>query len=355
MIIMAFVEVNNIKIKGLTVCVPGNVVENSSYNVVPESERPAFIEAIGIERRHVAAPDVCTSDLCYKAAEDLINNLGWNKEEIELIVFVSQTPDYRMPATSCVLQHRLGVPRTCMTIDISQGCSGFIYGLSVVGPLVSNGSIKKALLLVGNTQNKNINFHDKSTWPLFSDAGSATAIEYSPNNSDSFKLSFMTDGAGEKTILIPDGGYRNPVSVESFVEHEYEGGIKRTNLNIFMQGDDVFAFVIKNIPLATKTMYEHFNIDPNKIDYFLIHHASKFIINKLKKKLNIPDEKAPVILKDYGNSSNVSIPILMAKSIREEVLNRTLQLYVSGFGVGLSLGVGMISLRPMEVCDLIEY
>ena len=352
---MAFVEINNLKVKGLTVCVPSNVVENSSYTVVPENERPAFIEAIGIERRHVAASDVCTSDLCYKAAEDLICNLGWNKDEIELIVFVSQTPDYRMPATSCVLQQRLGLPRTCMTIDVSQGCSGYVYGLSVVGSLVSNGSIKKALLLVGNTQNKNINFNDKSTWPLFSDAGSATAIEYCPTGGDNFKLSFMTDGGGEKTIIVPDGGYRNMVSAESFVEHEYEGGIKRNNLNIFMQGDDVFAFVIGNIPKATKTMYEHFNIDPDKIDYFLIHHASKFIINKLKKKLSIPEEKAPVILKDYGNSSNVSIPILMTKTIKEELLNRPLQLYVSGFGVGLSLGVGVLSLHPMEVCNLIEY
>ena len=161
---MAFLEVNSIKIKGLTVCVPSNVVENSSYTVVPESERPAFIQAIGIERRRVAPKEVCASDLCYKAAENLIGELGWNKEEIELIVFVSQTPDYRMPATSCVLQHRLGIPRTCMTIDVSQGCSGYVYGLGVAGTLVSSGTIKKALLLVGNTQNKNLNYNDQSTW-----------------------------------------------------------------------------------------------------------------------------------------------------------------------------------------------
>lgn len=352
---MAFVEINNIKIKGLTVCVPSDVVENSSYTVVPESDRSAFIEAIGIERRRVAPTDVCTSDLCYKAAENLISKLGWNKDEIELLVFVSQTPDYRMPATSCVLQHRLGLPKTCMTIDVSQGCSGYVYGLSVVGSLVSTGSIKKALLLVGNTQNKNVNYNDKSTWPLFSDAGSATAIEYCPENCDTFKLSYMTDGGGEKTIIVPDGGYRNMVSADSFVEHEYDGGIKRNNLNISMQGDDVFAFVIGNIPKATKAMYEHFNINPDNIDYFLIHHASQFIINKLKKKLNIPDEKAPVILRDFGNSSNASIPIIMAKEIKNDLLEKPLQLYVSGFGVGLSLGVGIISLNKLHCCNLIEF
>lgn len=352
---MAFVEVNNIKIKGLTVCVPHNVVENLSYSVVPESERQTFIQAIGIERRRVADQNVCTSDLCFNAAEDLINELGWSKDEIQLLVFISQTPDYRMPATSCVLQHRLGLPRTCMTIDVAQGCSGYVYGLAVVGSLVSSGTIKKALLLVGNTQNKNVNYNDQSTWPLFSDAGSATAIEYCPENGDNFKLSFMTDGGGEKTIIIPDGGYRNMVTPDSFVEFDYEGGIKRNNLNLFMQGDDVFAFVIGNIPKATKAMYEYFNINPDSIDYFLIHHASRFIIDKLKKKLSIPDEKAPIILKDFGNSSNASIPIIMANEIKEEILNRSLQLYISGFGVGLSLGVGVINVNRFDCCKMIEY
>ncbi len=351
---MAFVEVNNIKIKGLTVCVPSNVVENSSYTVVPESERPAFIEAIGIERRRVAPEGVCASDLCQKAAENLISEIGWNKEDIELLVFVSQTPDYRMPATSCVLQHRIGLPRSCMTIDISQGCSGYVYGLGVAGSLVSSGSVKKALLLVGNTQNKNINYNDKSTWPLFSDAGSATAIEYCPENGDNFKLSYMADGGGEKTIIIPDGGYRNMVSAESFVEHEYEGGIKRNNLNVFMQGDDVFAFVISNVPKASRTMFERFGIQQDDIDYYLIHHASKFIINKLLKKLSVSEGKAPLQLKDFGNSSNASIPLLMCTSIKEDALSKRLKLYISGFGVGLSLGVGVITIGALKCADIIE-
>lgn len=351
---MAFVEVKKVKVKGVTVCLPQNIVENSSYEVVSKEERPDFIKAIGIERRRVADKNVCTSDLCQKAAENLIEKLGWDREDIELLVFVSQTPDYRMPATSCVLQHKLGLQRTCMTIDVSQGCSGYVYGLSVVGSLVMSGTIKKALLLVGNTQNKNINYKDKSTWPLFSDAGSATAIEYCEEGGDEFKLSFMSDGGGEKTIIIPDGGYRNVVTPESFEEKEYDGGIKRSNLNLFMQGDDVFAFVIANIPKATRSMFEHFDVNAEEIDYYLIHHASQFIINKLKKKLSIPEGKAPVVLKDFGNPSNVSIPLLMTKAINEELLSKPLKIYVSGFGVGLSLGVGVITLNKLECCDILE-
>lgn len=351
---MAFVEIKDIKVQGITVCVPSNINENIDYNIIPEENRLAFIDAIGIERRHVVNVDICTSDMCVAAAEHLIDKLHWNKEDVELLVFVSQTPDYKMPATSCILQHRLGLPKTCMTIDVSQGCSGYVYGLSVVGSLLQSGTIKKALLLVGNTQTKNTNYNDKSTYPLFSDAGSATALEYYPQGGDLFRLSFMTDGSGEKTIYIPDGGYRNMVSPNSFVEHEFDGGIKRSNLNLFMQGDDVFAFVISNVPRATRALIEYFNVDLEKIDYFLIHHASKFIISKLKKKLKLPDEKVPILLKDYGNSSNASIPLTITTALSQEVLSRPLSLYISGFGVGLSLGVGILNLNIPLVCDKIE-
>ena len=241
-----------------------------------------------------------------------------------------------------------------MTIDISQGCSGYVYGLGVVGALVSNGTIKKALLLVGNTQSKNTNYKDKSVFPLFSDAGSATAIEYCPHSDDFFKLSFGTDGSGETTIIIPDGGYRHPVSVESFKEEDFEGGIKRNRLNIAMHGDDVFSFVIGNLPKFTKNLFEHFNIAPDDIDYFLVHHASKFLCNKLLKKLNIPNEKAPMVLKDYGNSSNATIPLLMTV-IKDEICNKQLRMYISGFGVGLSLGVGIISIGNLDCAEQIEY
>lgn len=352
---MAFVEHRHIKMRGLTVCVPRNVVENRDYSVIPEAERPAFIEAIGIERRHVAPEEVCTSDLCQKAAEHLIEKLGWQKDEIELLVFVSQTPDYKMPATSCVLQHRLGLPKSCMTMDVSQGCSGYVYGLSIVSAFVQTGAIKKALLLVGNTQSKNVNYWDQSTYPLFGDAGSATAIEYAESGGDRYMFSFLTDGSGEETIIIPDGGYRHPVTSQSFEMKEFEGGLKRSRLNIRMQGDDVFAFVAGNVPKASKALFQQYNIDTSKIDYYLLHHASKFIYDKLVKKLNIPDGKAPLILKDFGNSSNASIPLIMATAIREDVLTKPLQMYVSGFGVGLSMGVGVINIDPLDCADYIEY
>lgn len=352
---MAYLDINHVKLQGVTVCIPKNTVENMDYEVVPADQRQIFVETIGIERRRVADADVCTSDLCQRAAEHLLEQIGWERNTIDCLIFISQTPDYKMPATSCVLQEKLGLNKHLMSLDISQGCSGYVYGLGVAGSLMSTGTLKRCLLLVGNTQSKNLNPKDKSVWPLFSDAGSATAIEYTTENGDSLKLSYGTDGSGEQTIIIPDGGYRNMVTPESFKEEEFEGGIIRNRLNLIMHGDDVFGFVISNIPKFTKDLFDHFNIDESKIDYYLLHHASKFVCQKLIKKLKIADaQKAPLVLKDYGNISNVSIPLLLTY-IADEIKNKRLNLFISGFGVGLSLGVGVINVGNFKCSDLIEY
>lgn len=351
---MSFLNIENIKIQGVTVCIPKEIEENEEYEVIPSFQRSKFIEAIGIERRRIATEGLCTSDLCYKAAKHLIDKLGWSTDSIDLLVFISQTPDYKMPATSCLLQNRLQLPTETMTIDISQGCSGYVYGLGVVGSLMQTGNLKRCLLLVGNTQSRNLNYKDKSVYPLFSDAGSATAIEFSPTNSDILYLSYGTDGSGEFTIYIPDGGYRNGISEESFKEYSTPEGLTRNRLNLVMKGDDVFSFVISKIPKFTQNLIEHFNLDFNTCDYYLIHHASWFLIKKLIKKLGIPVEKAPVLLKDFGNISNVSIPLLLT-SIAEELKKGKLKLYITGFGVGLSLGVGIIEIGPIKTVDLIEY
>jgi 3-oxoacyl-[acyl-carrier-protein] synthase-3 len=352
---MAFIGNNNSSIKGISVCIPNNVISNWDYELIPEEEREKFIKGIGIETRHITDENTTTSDLCYKAAEHLIEKLQWDKSDIELLVFITQTPDYKMPATSCVLQDRLGLPTTSMAIDISQGCSGYVYGLSVVGSLLSSGSIKKALLLTGNTQSKNVNYEDQSSYPLFGDAGSATAIEYSVDNSDEMKFHFVTDGSGKDTIIIPDGGYRNPVTKDSFVVEEFDGGIKRNRLNLRMEGDDTFSFVISEVPKAINRLFNHYGLNKDDLDFYLLHHASKFTCERLRKKMKFDPDKTPLVLKDYGNSSNASIPLLFTTALRDKVLNEKIRCMISGFGVGLSLGIGVISIGNLECSDLIKY
>jgi 3-oxoacyl-[acyl-carrier-protein] synthase III len=352
---MAFVKVSNVSVKGVSVCVPPKVMENKDYEIIPKNNRARFIQTIGIERRRVVEPGVCTSDLCLKAAENLISKLNWEKKDISLLVFVSQTPDYKMPSTACVLQHRLNLPKESLAFDVSQGCTGFPYGLSIGGSLMSSGNIKKALIMVGNTQSLNTNYYDQSTYPLFGDAGSVTALEFSEEETDEMFFGFLTDGSGENAIIIPDGGFRNPVSTDSFKLENFEGGIKRTRLNLKMEGEDVFSFVIRQVPKTINSFFGHFQIDSEQIDYFLLHHASRFLCEKLRKKMKFPEEKVPYVLNDFGNSSNASIPLLMVTELKEVVQSSKTNLFVSGFGVGLSVGVGSIYVDKLKCADLVIY
>lgn len=176
---MSFLSIGNVKITGISACVPKEVEEVSSFPLFTLVNAESFSKTTGVERRRKAPVEVCSSDLCLKAAEKLIEELHWAKTEIECLVFVSQTPDYTLPATSVILQHRLGLSTDCYTLDISSGCSGWVDALSVISSLLSHGSMKKGLLLAGDTILKFCSETDKSTYPLFGDAGTATALEFS--------------------------------------------------------------------------------------------------------------------------------------------------------------------------------
>lgn len=192
---MAFFEVNNIAVKGISACVPKTLDKNQNSPVFGSDDGRAFIATTGIEERRIAPAETCTSDLCFSAAEKLVADLGWNKEEIECLVFVSQTPDYHLPATACLLQDRLGLSSDCVAFDVSLGCSGWVYGFSTISSLMNSGKIKKGLLLAGDTTSKFCSKTDKSTWPLFGDAGTATALEYS-ENTEALKFALNTEGGG---------------------------------------------------------------------------------------------------------------------------------------------------------------
>ena len=192
---MAFLHTPNVIISGISACVPKEIEENINYPLDKE-ELGKLISSIGVERKRIVDPNTCTSDLCFKAAEKLIEELKWNKEEINCLVFVSQSMDYVLPATSCILQNRLGLSNDCYTLDISLGCSGWVHGLSTIASLIFAGNgkqFRKAILLSGDTSSKSISKEDKSAWPLFGDAGSATAIEFK-QGADGLKFHFGTDG-----------------------------------------------------------------------------------------------------------------------------------------------------------------
>lgn len=350
---MAFFKISNVEVKGIAACVPSHIDENINYPI-PEEDIKKLISSVGIERKRVAGNDVCTSDLCCKAAEMLLADLKWQKEDIDCLIFVTQTPDYIIPASSCILQERLGLKEECYALDISLGCSGYVYGMSTIASLMTGGFFKKGLLLVGDTISKMSSKEDKSTWPLFGDAGTATAFEYN-TEAENIYFHVATDGSGKDAIIINDGGYRNMVSDVSFEMKDYDGGIKRSDLNIVLDGMDVFSFAVSKAPQTINKLCENFEINRENIDYYIYHQANLFLNETVRRKMKIDKAKVPYSLKNFGNTSSASIPLTMVTEIREQLTTRKLNLIGCGFGVGLSWGSVAFSTTNIVCPELVIY
>lgn len=279
--------------------------------------------------------------------------MGWDKSEIEAIVFVTQTPDYILPATSCVLQQKLGLSSDCYTLDISLGCSGWVYALSVISSLLQNGTIKKGLLLAGDTITKLCSPEDKSTYPLFGDAGTATAIEYTPGSAG-MKFVFNSDGKGFETIICREGGYRSPFSQASLESVKIDDTISRRNIDLELDGMDVFSFGITKAPKSVKQLLEHFEISKDDIDIFSFHQANKMMNEMIRKKLKLPEGKVPYCMDEFGNTSCASIPLVLVNKEREKLCKGKLTHIACGFGVGLSWGSVWFETDKIIVPELIE-
>jgi len=349
---MAFLKIENVKMSGLSACVPQNVEENSGYLLFDDKAYRDFVATTGIERRRITKDGACFSDLCVVAAERLIADLKWSKEEISFLLVVTQSQDYILPATSIIIQDRLGLPKDCYALDISLGCSGYVYGMSVITSLLSSHKKGKGLLLAGET----IGWHsysDKSVYPLFGEAGTVTAFEYNECAKPQF-YGFNSDGSGHKAIIRRDGGCRNPVSSSSFVPRTYGEGIVHNNLDLFLDGMDVFTFGIKRAPESVNQLLENFALDKETVDFFTFHQANKFMNEQIRKKLKLPHEKVPYSLKDFGNTSSASIPITLTTELKSDLETKSLTHIACGFGVGLSWGSVYFNTENLTVSPLQE-
>jgi 3-oxoacyl-[acyl-carrier-protein] synthase-3 len=349
---MAFFTIKNVAIKGISACVPKNKEGNNELSFLSNEEIEKLIATTGIESRRVSTQEICTSDLCLAAAEQLIKDLNWSKDEIDALIFVTQTPDYPLPATSCLLQYRLGLKQDCYAMDVSLGCSGWIYGLSTISSLLSSSGLKKGLLLAGDTISKICSNEDKSTYPLFGDAGTATAVEWAPNAD--FKFHVSSDGSGYDTIIVPDGTYRNMVNQNSFIPQVIEKGIMRNKLQLVLDGMNVFSFGISQAPESVNRLISHFDIDKENIDYFIFHQANRFMNEKIRKKIKIQEEKVPYSLKKFGNTSSATIPLTIVTELKEQLESSKKEIIACGFGVGLSWGSVYFNTDKIVISPLIE-
>lgn len=344
---MAFLEFNDVRIAGISASVPNKVVENDN-NAINSAhyDASAFVEATGVHRRHVSN-EYTASDLGYVAAEKLISDLCWDKSEIDILIFVSQHADYILPATSCILQDRLGLSKECYTEDIALGCSGWVYGISNAISLLAGGSCRKALVVCGDAKRRTDHLDG-----LFGHSGTVTALEYKVG-SGSFKFHFGTDGSGYDAIIIPDGGSRNQITPDSFILEEVEGKMIN-NLQPRMKGMDVFGFGITEAPKSIKKLNERYHIDIDTIDYFIFHQANMMMNEKIRKKLKLPKEKVPYSMPDYGNTSSASIPLTIVTQLRGKFENRLTKFICCGFGVGLSWATVAFSTDNIVIPELIE-
>lgn len=350
---MASFSVNDIAIKGISCCVPKNKERNIDLDILTQEEIQKFIDVTGVQERRIATKDICTSDLCCEAAEKLIKDLNWQKDEIEILVFVSQTADYILPISSAILQDRLGLSTNCIAFDVPLGCSGYVYGISIIAGMMKAANLKKGLLLAGDTISKIISKTDKSTLPLFGDAGSATAFELD-ETAGNLLFDLGTDGSGYKTIIVPDGGSRNRINAGSLETKKIEEGINRNSCDLVLDGMDVFGFGISQGPKTVNKLLEKFTIDKEKIDYFIFHQANLMMNKMIAKKLKLPVEKVPYSLQHFGNTSSATIPLTIVSELKDKILNKSSNLLMCGFGVGLSWGTVLIEDSKIEYLDLIE-
>lgn len=351
---MANLSFDGVTITGMAGAVPSNFINNREYTQHFDKEVVGeIIDKTGVEQRRISNDKTTASDLCFAAANKLFSDLEIDKSEIDVLLFVSQTPDYRMPATSIVLQGRLGLPKTTAAFDISLGCSGFVYALSTAYAYAQQQGINKVLLLDGETRSKVYHPKDRKTGFIFGDAGIAAIIEKDQNVGTSF-FSLNSDGLLFDLIKIDAGGYRQPSTPQTLKEKVVDKyGNIRTDEHGHMNGADVFNFVLREIPRNIKQTLTFAKTSIENFDYYVFHQANKFMNDYLVKKLKLDKNKVPATISKYGNTSSVSIPITIVDQLVGKTQGKK-KLLLCGFGVGMSWATACIETNNMNISEIVE-
>lgn len=349
---MAKIRYTNVGISAIAACVPPRKVYNKDLvDIMPADEVEKVIGSVGIVERRIADVGVTSADLCYQAARQLLEDNDIDPASIDMILFMSQTADYRSPATACTLQHRLGLSKDCAAMDLSLACSGYVYGLSAAFAYASMDGIDRVLLLDGETFSKVVNPRDKVNVPLYGDAGTATLIEKGDFSPSTFIL--HTDGAGEDAVKIP-AGMRYPITEESLKVTERENGNFRNDLEVYMDGMEVFNFAIRVVPKGVKEMMAATDSVLDDVDWLLFHQSNRFMTDFFIKKLKFDPARVPYSIDRYGNTSSASVPLTIVSELRGK-LEAGQRIVMCGFGAGLSWGTAMLTMGKCNISQLTDY
>ncbi|HAV12189.1 MAG TPA: 3-oxoacyl-ACP synthase [Opitutae bacterium] len=350
-------QFSQVRISGVVTCVPptekriDDEVELFGGNV---KQIARLKKTIGLDRRRVVDAKTTTADLCREAALTLLSKSQIAMDQIDSVICVTQTPDYLQPCNAAVLHGQLGLRKDCAALDVNLGCSGYVYGLWLAHMMVSAGGCERVLLLAGDTISRLAHPKDRAVAPIFGDGGSATLVERTAAQSNSW-FSVETDGSGFDKLMVPAGGHRTPCSGETSQEIEDEGGNIRTLENLFMDGAEVFNFSIQVEPRAVRELLEYAETDVEGVDYFVFHQANRYILTNIAKRLKIDVAKVPMqTVERYGNQSSASIPSAICGELSEQTIAGSSRVLLSGFGVGLSWASTILDLADLSVCEIIE-
>ena len=338
-------SVQNVALRGIVSAVPDTVVGNAVFEDKFGAKAVAEISRMtGVQSRRVSSENQTTADLSEAAARQLLEKLQWAPDSVDAIVFVSQTPDYRLPATACVLQARLRLSMHCAAFDVNLGCSGYVYGLWIASKMIDGISIRRVLLLVGDTISKISNSEDRATAMLFGDAGTATALEFDESATPSWYV-LGTDGRGEKNLIFPRSQYRTSQPSDgklSAVLPDY----------LYMDGAEVFNFTIRSVPPLVNQVLKVSKKNISELTHVFFHQANAFMLKYIAKKLSLRPEQIPINIDRFGNTSSASIPLLLASMGEEAKAAR--DVVMTGFGVGYSWAAVQLTLDGLQVCVLLE-
>lgn len=341
------VSTRGARIAGVVACLPPLVLSNSHFHAqFGQAGVDEVIKMIGVQTRRRADASTTTRDLCRTAAVKLLAGLDWAPASVDALIFVSQTPDFRLPASACALQDDLGISSSCIAFDINLGCSGYPYALWLGMTMVQSGAARRVLLAVGDTVSKMVDHSDRATALLFGDAGTVTAIEAEPDASAHFILG--TDGRGAANLLVPQGGFK---TFNDGVDARLAG---RDPACLYMDGGEIFNFTLRTVPPLVARTLELAGRAVNDYDAFLFHQANLFMLKHLAKKAKLPPEKVPTNIDRFGNTSSASIPLLMATDLAQQLRAGPTAIAMFGFGVGYSWAAASLTAGPLAVAETVQ-
>lgn len=329
------------KIQKIEYYLPDNILDNHQLEKeFPDWAADKIEEKVGISQRHCAGENETAMDLAFAAGEKVLEN--YDKGKIDFLLLCTQSPDYFLPTTACLLQDKFGLKTSCGAFDYNLGCSGYIYGLAMAKSFIASGIAENILLITSETYTKHINKLDKGNRTIFGDGAAATIIEKT-DTENILEFVLGTDGRGKDNLIIPNGGMRSKYNLQEEIIDDNSGSL-RTNNDLYMNGPEIFNFTISSIPkLITECLTKN-NTDLEKIDYVIFHQANKYMLDYLRKKIKCPDNKFYNNMLQTGNTVSATIPIALKNSLDRAVVKSGDKVLLVGFGVGYSWGATVIEI-----------